>query len=253
MDIANLTVNNIFAILLVLCRVGSILMVLPGVGDSYISVRHRLILALAISFVIYPLLILPDFPPSAFILLKLLVIEIVIGIFIGLIIKMQLAVIHVVGAVISSQSGLGSAMLFDPSQNTQSAIVSSFLSLLTITLIFSSDLHHVFIRGFTDSYDLFAAGENIALGDFTDYFLDIVREIFIVSIKIMSPQIVVGLLLLVGAGILSKLMPALHIFFLITPVQLLVSFAILMLTLSVTMIWYMDYLGDVATSFLIFN
>jgi flagellar biosynthetic protein FliR len=91
------------------------------------------------------------------------------------------------------------------------------------------------------------------LGNFTDYFLDIVREIFVVSIKIMSPQIIVSLLLLVGAGILSKLMPALHIFFLITPVQLLVSFAILMLTLSVTMIWYMDYLGEVATSFLILD
>jgi flagellar biosynthetic protein FliR len=253
MDLASLTINNVFAILLVLCRVGSILMTLPGIGDSYISIRHRLILALAISLVIYPLLILPDFPPSAFILLKLLLVEVIIGIFIGLIIKMQLTIIHVVGAVISAQSGLGSAMLFDPAQSTQSAVVSSFLSLLTITLIFSTDLHHLFIRGFTDSYDLFSAGENIKLGDFTDYFLDIVREIFIVSIKIMSPQIIVGLLLLVGAGVLSKLMPALHIFFLITPVQLLVSFAILMLTLSVTMMWYMDYLGEIATSFLIFS
>lgn len=253
MDLATLTVDNLFAILLVLCRVGSTIMILPGIGESYVSIRHRLIFALFVSFVVYPTLILPDFPTSNIILLKILIIEIIIGLFLGLIVRIQLTIINMLGNIISSQSGLGSATLFDPNHNSQNTIIASFLGSLSIVLIFSSDLHHLFIMGFIDSYNLFTVSENINLSNFTDHFLDVVREIFIVSIKIMSPQLIVGLLLLVAAGILSKLMPALHIFFLITPLQLLVSFSILMLTLSITMMYYMEYLEEMIGSFLIFN
>jgi len=173
-----------------------------------------------------------------------------IGVFIGLLIKSMLTIVHIVGSAIASSSGLGSAMLFDPSQNTQGAIVASFFSILSVTLIFSSDLHHLFIRGFSDSYEIFRAGEEIDMADFTDYFLENFREIFIMSIKMLAPQLVVSILMLMAAGVLSRLMPALQIFFLITPIQLLVTFAILMLTLSSIMTWYIDNIGVVASNFL---
>ena len=251
MDLANLTVNNVFAILLVFSRIGTILMILPGIGDSYVGVRFRLLLALSISILISHLIPnLPPYPNSPFILTKILLIEMFIGVFIGLLIKSMLTIVHIVGSAIASSSGLGSAMLFDPSQNTQGAIVASFFSILSVTLIFSSDLHHLFIRGFSDSYEIFRAGEEIDMADFTDYFLENFREIFIMSIKMLAPQLVVSILMLMAAGVLSRLMPALQIFFLITPIQLLVTFAILMLTLSSIMTWYIDNIGVVASNFL---
>ena len=53
-----------------------------------------------------------------------------------------------------------------------------------------------------------------------------------------------------GAGILSRLMPNFQIFFIMIAPQLLVSFCILMATISGMMLWYMDTFHETLNSFL---
>jgi flagellar biosynthetic protein FliR len=64
------------------------------------------------------------------------------------------------------------------------------------------------------------------------------------------PQLLVSVLLLLAAGVLSRLMPSMQIFSLLTPVQLLLSFAILMSTISAIMMWYIEFIHEAVVGFL---
>src|SRR3546814_16087353 len=52
--LAELLPQQAFSLLLVFVRLGSALMLLPGFGESYISPRIRLLLALTVTFVVLP-------------------------------------------------------------------------------------------------------------------------------------------------------------------------------------------------------
>jgi flagellar biosynthetic protein FliR len=59
-------ITQLGAFLLIFCRVGAAMMVMPGIGDPYVSPRIRLLFALAMSVVLTPLLMekMPPCPPA---------------------------------------------------------------------------------------------------------------------------------------------------------------------------------------------
>ena len=76
-----------FAFLLIFARVGAVVTALPGLSAVFVSIRIRLIIALAISLLLLPLLAaqLPALPASAIALAIIMLPEIIIGLFIGMI------------------------------------------------------------------------------------------------------------------------------------------------------------------------
>src|SRR6267143_2824765 len=155
------------AFMLVFARIGAMVMLLPGLGESNIPVRIKLAIALLLTLVILPLhraayhIDMQSITP----LLVLMVHEIVIGIVLGATARVTLAALQVAGSVVAQQLGLGFVTAVDPTQGQQGLILGNFLTLLGVTLIFATDLHHLVIAGLHDSYRLFAPGEVPAVGD----------------------------------------------------------------------------------------
>ena len=52
---------------------------------------------------------------------------------------------RIAGSVIAQQLGLGFVTAVDPTQGEQGMIVGNFLTLLGITLLFATDMHHLVI------------------------------------------------------------------------------------------------------------
>src|SRR5713101_1795082 len=96
------------AFMLVFARIGAMVMLLPGLGESNIPVRIKLAIALVLTLVILPLhraayhIDLQSLAP----LLVLMVQEIVIGIVLGATARVTLAALQVAGSVIAQQLGL---------------------------------------------------------------------------------------------------------------------------------------------------
>lgn len=245
-------VSQIFNFILIFCRIGAGLMVLPGFGETYVSPRIRLMLALMISLLLTPVLgpSLPPLPTSAITLTLLVMCEIVIGLFIGGICRIMISVTHVAGTVFSYQSGLSSAVIYDVTQSTQGSLMGNFFGLITMVLLFDTGLHGFMLRGITESYGVFTPGHLPPIHDFTEAAARLLSDSFIVAIEITMPMIVVGTLLFLGAGILSRLMPSLQIFFLITSPQIAVNFFALIAAFSAMMLWYMDFFRDKLTIYL---
>ena len=100
------------------------------------------------------------------------------------------------------------------------------------------------LMGIIDSYHTFKAGEFPPVGDFSDFSARIFSDSFRAAFMIAAPMMVVGFFMYVAGGIMSRLMPAFQIFFLIVPVQIFVTFLILTLTLSAGMMWYLRFFKD---------
>lgn len=227
-------------------------MVLPGFGETYISPRIRLNLALLITLVLTPVLgkTLPALPASAIALALLVSAEIIVGLFIGGICRIIISATHMAGTIFSYQSGLSSAVIYDVTQSTQGSLMGNFFGMITVVLLFSTGMHAYMLRGIAESYSVFIPGHFPPIQDFTEAASRILSDTFIVAVEISTPMLVIGTLLFLGAGILSRLMPSLQIFFLITPPQILINFFALLAAFSAMMLWYMEFFRDKLSFFL---
>jgi flagellar biosynthetic protein FliR len=245
-------VSELFGFLLVFCRLGSAMMLLPGFGELYVAVRARLFMAFMFSLVLSPVLHLPPPPDSVVGLVTLLLAEIAVGVFIGGLSRMIISAVNIAGMIIAYEPSLASALTVDMTQNqgAQDTSLGNFLSVTAVVLMFSMNLHHMMLRGLADSYTLFLPGQFPLVADFANHAAHTMSGIFLMGVQMASPHIVIGLILYLGAGIISRLIPNIQIFFVLMAPQLLLSFFVLMVAFSAIMMWYMDYFKNTLATFL---
>ena len=241
-----------FGFLLIFVRLGAMIMVLPALGENTIPVRIRIALIGGLSLLIYGIVreSLPGIPASPLALAGLVVSEVLIGVMVGGVARLMMSALHVAGTIIGFQGGLAAAQHFDPNQGVQGALLSSFLSILGVTLIFATELHHLLIAAMRDSYFLFPATQAAPVADFATLALDTVAKSFKLGVQLSAPFIVYGLMFNIGLGIIARLMPQLPVFFIGMPANILIGFIILMFVLSSIMGWYLMYFEDEMTNLL---
>jgi len=233
--------------MLVFARIGTMVMLLPGLGEMSMPVRVRLTVALVLSAMFLPLhrnayaIDLKELGP----VLLMLGHEIIIGAILGLTARLSISALQVAGAVIAQQMGLGFVTAVDPSMGQQNVIVSNFLTMLGVTLIFATDLHYLAIAALNDSYKLFAPGASILVGDVAQLVTTTIAGAFKVGIQLSAPFLVFGLLFNLGLGLLSRLMPQMQVFFIGMPLSILLGFLILLVVVTAMMGTFMTFFGSV--------
>jgi flagellar biosynthesis protein FliR len=229
--------------MLVFARIGAMVMLLPGLGESNIPVNIKLAIALLLTLVILPLhrdAYHVDMNSLAG-LLVLMVHEIVIGIVLGATARVTLAALQVAGSVIAQQMGLGFVTAVDPTQGQQGLLIGNFLSLLGITLLFATDTHHLVIAALNDSYAVFSPGETMASGDVAALATRAFAAAFKIGLQLSAPFLVFGLVFNIGLGVLARLMPQMQVYFVGVPLAILAGFLIFALVISALMGTFMDY------------
>ncbi|MCJ2058945.1 flagellar type III secretion system protein FliR [Methylobacterium sp. J-048] len=234
------------AYLITFARVGTLIMLMPGVGEQMVSPRMRLSFALLTTLVLFPS-VRPLLGGTEGLagprLIGLLFAETIVGLVLGLSVRMVLAALQTAGLIISQQLGLAYAMTVDPSYGGQQAALGNFLSLLGVTLIFAADLHHLAIEGLAQSYVVLPPDGVPAFSDALMLALKALTRGFTLAVQISGPFIAFGLLFNLGLGVLSRLMPQLQVFFLAVPASVLIGMLILMGSLGVMMGVFLDDLG----------
>lgn len=231
-----------FAFMTLFARIGALLMLMPALGEKSIPMRMRLCFALAFTLVVFPLLspLIPEMPSDLGPVIGLLLHELAIGLIIGGIIRITTMATLVAGTIVAFQTGLSGALGADPAQaGAQSAVFANFLSYLGLALIFSTDLHHLALAAIYDSYGVFSISAPMMLEDFTQIAIQTVAGAFSVGVQMAAPFIVFGLVFNLGSGILARLMPALQVYFVLMPANILVGVLLLFLLLSMMMGWYL--------------
>lgn len=238
--------------MVVFARVGVLVMLMPGFGQNGIPTRVRLAFALLLTLLMVPLVEVPELATVLwpFGALTAMLKEILIGLFIGLTVRMVLMATSIAGSTISNQMGLGLAQSVDPTQGIQGALFANFLGVLALTLVFATDLHHLVIAAIHDSYILFSPGSLPPTSDMAMAVVMSMSEAFTIGVRISAPFLVFGLIFYVGIGVLSRLMPQIQIFFIAMPASIMLGFVLLALLLSSMMMVYHDYMTTLLTRFL---
>jgi flagellar biosynthesis protein FliR len=248
----DLAPHTAYVFILVFSRIGTMVMLMPALGEVSVSTRVRLIFALVLTGVMMPLVqgeyaaMSPNLPSVAWAVIS----EMLVGFFIGSMSRMIMSGLQVAGTVIAFQTGLAFAQNVDPTQGIQTALVGSFLSMLAVTMIFATDLHFVLIAAMRDSYVLFQPGAVLPLGDIVETAINIVGGAFRLGIQIAAPFLVFGLVFYLALGILSKLMPQVQIFFVAMPANIMLGFALLAVLMGGLMTWFLAFFEETMSLFL---
>jgi flagellar biosynthesis protein FliR len=231
------------AFMLVFARIGAMVMLLPGFGETNIPVRIKLAIALALTLIILPLhraayhVDMQSMAP----LMVLLVHEIVIGVVLGATARVTLSALQVAGSVIAQQLGLGFVTAVDPTQGQQGLLIGNFLTILGLTLLFATDTHYLVIAALNDSYAIFAPGELMPSGDIASLATRAFAAAFKIGAQLAAPFLVFGLVFNMGLGVLARLMPQMQVYFVGVPLSILAGFLIFAAVLATMMGTYMDY------------
>lgn len=230
-----------FTYIIMFARIGAMLMLMPALGEQTIPSRMRLSFALAFTLVLFPLIgeVIPAIPPDLTGMVGLLFHELAVGLMIGAIVRITVMATQVAGTIVAFQTGLSGALAADPTQmGQQSAVFSSFLSFLGITLIFATDLHHMALAAIYDSYMVFSPTDPLMLEDAMQLAVRTVSGAFMVGVQMSAPFIVFGLVFNLGAGILARLMPQLQVYFILMPANIIVGLLLFAFLLVMMMGWY---------------
>lgn len=235
------------AFMLVFARVGAMMMLMPGFGEVNIPVRIRLAIALALTLILVPLhraayqVNMDNLIP----LMVLMVQEIIIGVVLGATARVTISALAVAGSVIAQQLGLGFVTSVDPTQGQQGVLIGNFLTILGLTLLFATDMHHLVIAAVNDSYAIFSPGELLPSGDVAALATRVFAGAFKIGVQLAAPFLVFGLVFNLGLGVLARLMPQMQVYFVGVPLSIFAGFLIFIAVLGTLMGTFMDYFGGV--------
>ncbi len=221
---------------LIFLRIGALFFIAPVFNHNAIPNFAKLLLTLAVTYIVYFTLPEPvDYnPESGLIVLAMLGFkEVITGIIIGFVLTFIFHAVNYAGMLIGFDMGLSMAQAFDPNTEAESNIVGQILVLFAVVVFILINGHHYIIRAITASFKIIPIGfytinESVVLL-ITKYS----AAIFVVGIKIASPLMVSFFLVHLAAGIISRVIPSMNVFFVLFPLKLGLGFFLLIISIPV--------------------
>lgn len=245
MDLEAFLTAEIYRSLLVFCRVGTAIMVMPGLGEAQVPVQLRLMLALVLAVALahavpgIPLLA----PDSLAPLVRAILVELFVGFWIGAVARILLASLHFLGHKIASVAALGNA-LDGANVFENGTIFSTLLTLSGVAIIFMADIHHVAITGLLGSYSLIPLGELPSLSDFADQGARAVAQSFLMGFRFAAPFLILGIIVNAGLGLANRVMPSLPVYFVAAPLLVGGGILLLLVTIGTILLVFADRYAD---------
>ena len=229
---------------LIFARIGAFFMTMPGVGESTVPGQIKLAFSFVLTIALFPVLapLLPAEPNNLFAMAAQLIAELIIGLSIGLILRLFMQALAVAGEVISLQTTLSFAQTTNPLQAQPTASVTTFITLVGLTAVFATDLHMLFVAGIVRSYTLFPAGHGVPMADFNTLIVRTMGQTFALGIQLSAPVLVFSLVFNIATGLIGRVMPQFQIFFVATPLSVLLGLAVFAISLGgIGVIWIDRY------------
>ncbi|MBX9575196.1 MAG: flagellar type III secretion system protein FliR [Caulobacteraceae bacterium] len=226
--------DEVWAAALIFARLGAVLLLLPGIGESYVPPRIRLSLALVMTLALWPVLTayLPPLPESLGSTVGWIIREVLVGLAMGAVLRAFMTALATAGEVVSLQTTLSFAQTANPLQAQPGSTIAAFLTVMGVTLIFATDTHHLFIAGLVGSYRLIAPVQPLIATDFTTLAVRTLGESFLLGVQLAGPILVFSLILNLGSGLIGRIMPQFQVFFATAPLSILGGLAIFALSLG---------------------
>ena len=225
-DLAPL-VQQLYGFVLAFARVGSIVMLMPGVGESFAPSRARLGLAFFLSM---PIALSATSVPAAtgfvggvFAVMA----ETTTGLVFGGAMRFFLAAPVIAGQITGQLTALSNIFTGAGMPMETNSVLGAWMLMGAIAFVFVSGLHYLMIDAIAASYALVPAGEFPHMGDAAREAARTFGGVFMLSVQMATPFILLSVVFNLGAGLINKMLIQMPVFFVLMPVSILGGFFIL--------------------------
>ena len=215
-------------------RIGAFVMVMPVVGSSFVPTKVRLLLAIALTGVIAPVIPIATTPEilSAAGLVTMTQ-EIAIGVVLGFLVQLVFDAIALGGQVIGMSMGLGFAVFLDKARGVNIPVLGQLFLMLGMLVFLTMDGHLALIRLLALSFTSWPIGAGSLDIATLQSLLAWTGQLFVFAMKIALPAITSILVVNLAFGAMSRAAPTLNLFAVGFPVTMLLGFAVIFLNMDV--------------------
>jgi len=218
---------------LVFTRVGAMLTVLPMFSAQMLPVQLRVALGALVALLVTPLLPLVSAADlSIWLLVKLMFMEVSIGLLLGFICRFVFYALEIAGGFIATEMGLALPQEFNQLISAPTMAPGLLLYWIALMTMLSLDLHHWMIAGFQKSYALLPFG-GAHLSE--ALLVDVVArsgKVFLLALQIAAPVMAVSFLVTLVFAVLGRAVPQMNVFSESFPVRTLVGLVTFGMTCS---------------------
>jgi flagellar biosynthetic protein FliR len=236
--------THIVGFVLLFFRFGALFMATPIFSHESIPMNVKASMAFFFTIVFYPsmpaLAISIDLPTIVLAILS----ELFFGLAIGVVLQVAYNVITFAGGQISFMMGFSMASAIDPQSGVSMPIISQFLSLMALMVLFVLDLHHWILVYIDRSLQAIPLGGFLMTQDLFNYIISATSNMFMVGFMIAFPITALSWLADVIFGMLMKTMPQFNLLVIGFPIKIMVAFAVLIATFTAMMLVFKTQMLD---------
>ncbi|MEP6836190.1 MAG: flagellar biosynthetic protein FliR [Gemmatimonas sp.] len=236
------------AVVLTALRIGGLMLVAPVWSAKPVPMMMRTALVVIFALVLNPAatngvnLETLRITPATFLS------ESAVGLVIGLAAAMFVAGAEAAGEQMTTAIGLSGAAIFDPTNNTQGALLSTFMQMLALMVLLIAGGHLIMLRALADSFHVLPLGASLNLGEGFHAIVPKMRSVFSAGIQFAAPVVAAVLVLNIGLAILGRAAPKLQIMSVAFPLQISVGLLTLAGSLALIVRTMSDWTPGFATT-----
>ncbi|PJJ73273.1 flagellar biosynthetic protein FliR [Diaminobutyricimonas aerilata] len=155
--------------------------------------------------------------------LSALVLELLAGLALGFLVYVLFSAVQSAGNLIDLFGGFQLAQAFDPQSMVNGAQFTRLFHLTALALLFATDGYQLILGGLIRTFDAVPIGGGIDMAWAADAALGGITQMFVASVQIAGPLLVVLFLADVGLGLLTRVAPAMNALSLGFPLKILLT------------------------------
>ncbi|MEQ1622603.1 MAG: flagellar biosynthetic protein FliR [Methylococcales bacterium] len=215
-----------------LMRISAMFVSMPLFSIRAVPARIRLILSVALTFIIMPLLPpMPALEMFSYDGLMVTIQQVAIGLITGFVLQMVFASVVFAGQAIALSMGLGFSTMVDPQNGQQVPVVAQFYTMVTTLIFLAMDGHLLLIKMLMDSFTSLPIGADGITKDGLWSIVTWSAHMFTGGLLLAMPLMISLLLINISFGVAARAAPQLQIFSVGFPVTLMLGLLLMWLTL----------------------
>jgi flagellar biosynthetic protein FliR len=215
------------------CRVLAYLMSDPILGHKNVSSQVKVGLAMLLAFLLAPNLPpLPEVPVFSWAGLGVMVEQVMIGMSLGMVMRVTLAVVEMTGDICGMQMGLAFATFFSADTATNSLVLSRYLGMITVLMFLALNGHLMVLELLANTFKSLPIGHLRFDPNAWNLIARYGSTIFLTGLLLALPMVATLLIINLAMGILNRVSPQLTVFSVGFPLTLSVGLILLMVVMG---------------------
>ena len=215
-----------------LARILGMIAAAPIFNNAALPERIELVTGLVITLAIIPALPpMPAVPAGSWAGLAILVQQVLIGVVLGFVLRIAFAAIDLAGQLIGLQMGLSFAVFYDPTNSSQTPVISNFLGLLATLIFLALNGHLLMLSLLAQSFTLLPVSSIPFAAKGYAVMLAWATTMFVAGVLLSLPLIAALLIANIAMGVLARVAPQLNLFAVGFPVTIVAGFVVIMISL----------------------